>query len=74
MVEQLEDPAFVDRLLAFPARLMAAARAATNDSLAAGNARDAVAVELLLTCSMRVGNLGRVNAIQRGPCWCRLPE
>lgn len=36
---------------------MQTARQRTNKRYAASCARDAVAVELLLTCSMRIGNL-----------------
>jgi integrase len=53
----VDDAAFVDRLLAFPHRLVQVARANACKRHAASYARDAVAVELLLTCSMRVGNL-----------------
>lgn len=56
LLEHVDDPAFVDRLLAFPQRLMEAAKTASCERYGASYARDAVAVELLLTCSMRVGN------------------
>jgi hypothetical protein len=57
LLGHLDDPAFVDRLLKFPARLVQVANATTCDRYAASCARDALATELLLTCSMRVGNL-----------------
>ena len=57
LLEHVDDPGFVDRLVTLPRRLVAAARKMTAGRLAAACARDAVAVELLLTCSMRVGNL-----------------
>ena len=57
LVEKTEDPAFVDRLVTLPEQLMRAAGKARRSRNAAAFARDAVAVELLLTCSMRLGNL-----------------
>jgi integrase len=57
LLEHLDDPAFVHRLLILPSRLMAAARQMTASSPAMSVTRDAVAIEILLTCSMRVGNL-----------------
>jgi integrase len=57
LLEHLDDPAFVHRLLTLPSRLMAAARRSTAFRLALSLARDAVAIEILLTCSMRVGTL-----------------
>lgn len=57
LLEHLDDAAFVDRLLMLPSRLVGAARRSPDKRQAASLARDAVAVELLLTCSMRVGNL-----------------
>jgi integrase len=56
LLEDVDDPGFVYRLVVLPSRLMAAARSASR-SAARSMARDAVATELLLTCSMRVGNL-----------------
>ena len=56
LLEHVEDPAFVDRLLALPARLKQAAMM-SNRQIGPSCARDAIAVELLLTCSMRVSNL-----------------
>ena len=61
LLERVDDPAFVERLLAFPQRLVEAAKAASCDRYGASYARDAVAVELLLTCSMRVGNLAALH-------------
>lgn len=57
LLEHLDAPAFVDRLVTLPHRLMQTARKMTDKKHAASYARDAVAVELLLTCSMRLGNL-----------------
>jgi integrase len=57
LLEQLDDPAFLHRLLTLPSRLMAAVRQSTASSRAMSMARDAVAIEILLTCSMRAGNL-----------------
>jgi integrase len=57
LLEHLDDPDFVHRLLTLPSRLMAAVRQMTASSRAMSLARDAVAAELLITCSMRVGNL-----------------
>jgi hypothetical protein len=57
LLEELDDPAFVERLLTLPSKLMAAARQSTRNGPASSSARDAVAIEILLTCSMRVGNL-----------------
>jgi integrase len=57
LIDQMDDPAFVDRLLAFPHRLMEAAKTASCERYGASYARDAVAVELLITCGMRLGNL-----------------
>jgi integrase len=64
LVEHLDDPAFVDRLLALPSRLAQAAKTKASARDAASCARDAVAVELLLTCSMRVGNLADLRVGQ----------
>lgn len=61
LIEHMDDPAFVDRLLAFPHRLMEAAKAASCPRYGASYARDAVAVELLITCSMRVTNLATLR-------------
>lgn len=60
LIDQLDDPAFIHRLVHLPSRLLAEAEA-TRPRFAAGLGRDAVAVELLLTCSMRVGNLARLR-------------
>ena len=57
LLDHLDDPAFVDRLVTLPFRLMAAARQMTASTPAASSARDAVAIEILMSCSMRVGNL-----------------
>jgi integrase len=57
LLAHFDDPAFVNRLLTFPHELMQSAQTATNKRHAASRARDAVAVELLLMCSMRLGNL-----------------
>ena len=57
LLEQVDEPGFVDRLLALPRRLAEAAKVAGHARSTAAKARDAVAAELLLTCSMRVGNL-----------------
>ena len=57
LVEHLDDPAFVDRLVTLPARLAEAATRIADKRQAASLARDAVAVELLLTCTMRLANL-----------------
>jgi integrase len=57
LLEHLDDPAFVHRLVTLPSRLMAAARQMNASSPATSMARDALAIEILLTCSMRVGNL-----------------
>jgi integrase len=57
LLERLEDQAFADRLLMLPKRLMETAVGTKNPGIAAGLARDAVAIELLLLCGMRVGNL-----------------
>jgi integrase len=57
LLDQLDDRAFADRLVALPARIMAAARPMTHRPRAASLARDAVATELLLCCGMRIGNL-----------------
>jgi integrase len=57
LLDHLDDPAFVDRLVTLPQRLMAAARQMTASRIAASCARDAVAIEILLSCSMRAGNL-----------------
>jgi integrase len=57
LLDHLDDPAFVHRLVTLPFRLMAAARQMTASTPAASSARDAVAIEILLSCSMRVGNL-----------------
>jgi integrase len=57
VVRHLEDPAFRDRLLLLPERLLSKAYAAKNRRVAASYARAALAIELLLTCSMRRGNL-----------------
>ena len=61
LLARFDDPAFVDRLLTFPQRLVQAAKSATNKRHAATRARDAVAVELLLMCGMRLGNLARLR-------------
>jgi integrase len=61
LVKQLEDPAFVDRLVTLPLRLAQASRAMSDPRRAAAYARDAVVAELLLTCSMRVGNLAALR-------------
>jgi integrase len=60
----VDNPAFVNRLLAFPQRLVEAAKTASCKRYGASYARDAVAVELLLTCSMRVGNLATLRVGQ----------
>ena len=57
LVEQTEDRAFVDRLVTLPERLMQEASRLPNRRQGAVYARDAVAIELLLTCSVRLGNL-----------------
>ena len=57
LLEALDVPGFIDRLLHLPSTLVATARTTRHPKDAAACARDAVAVELLLTCSMRVGNL-----------------
>jgi integrase len=57
LLEKLDDSALVDRLITLPSRLMQAALSTTHKLFAASYARDALAVELLLTCTMRVGNL-----------------
>jgi integrase len=57
LLEHLDDPAFVHRLVTLPSKLMAAARQSTAFRLALSLARDAVAIEILLACSMRVGDL-----------------
>jgi integrase len=57
LLEHLDDPAFIDRLVTLPAQLAQAARRSGDRRQAASLARDAVAVELLLTCTMRVSNL-----------------
>jgi hypothetical protein len=57
LLENVDDPAFVDRLVTLPSRLMDAAQRTSTISHAASRARDAVAIELLLTCTMRAGNL-----------------
>jgi integrase len=57
LVEQTEDSGFVDRLVILPERLMWEAGRLRAPRNAYACARDAVAIELLLTCSMRLGNL-----------------
>ena len=57
LLEHLDDPAFADRLVTLPARLLEAAKKTPDIRQSASLVRDAVAVELLLTCTMRVGNL-----------------
>ena len=57
LVEHLDEPGFVRRLLTLPATLAEAAKRAPDKRQAASLARDAVAVELLISCSMRIGNL-----------------
>jgi integrase len=57
LLEQLDDSAFADRLVTLPYRLIQIARKTGNQQQAASRARDAVAIELLLVCSVRVGNL-----------------
>lgn len=57
LLEHMEDPAFVDRLVTLSRRLMDAAATMTKTDRAASCARDAVAIELLLFCGMRLGNL-----------------
>ena len=57
LLERMDDAAFADRLIMLPSRLMAAARQMTASAVAMSSARDAVATEILITCSMRVGNL-----------------
>jgi integrase len=61
LLAHFDDPAFIDRLLTFPQRLLQDARTATNKRHAASRARDAVAVELLLMCGIRLGNLARLR-------------
>jgi hypothetical protein len=53
LLDHLDNAAFVDRLITLPSRLIQAARQMTNRQWAASHARDAVAVEILLVCSMR---------------------
>lgn len=57
LLEQVDNSGFVDRLVMLPERLMTDARKMKNSRFAASCTRDAVAIELLLTCSLRVGNL-----------------
>jgi integrase len=57
LLEHLDDPAFVHRLVTLPSKLMAAARQSTAFRLARSLARDAVAAEILLISSLRVGNV-----------------
>jgi integrase len=61
LLARFDDPAFVDRLLTFPQRLVQDARTATNKRHAATRARDAVAIELLLMCGIRLGNLAELR-------------
>jgi integrase len=57
VVRHLEDPGFRDRLLLLPELLLKKAHAAKNLRSAVSYARAALAIELLLTCSMRRENL-----------------
>jgi integrase len=57
LLDRLDDPAFVDRLVTLPARIMTAARQMTHQPRAASLARDALAIEILISCAMRGGNL-----------------
>jgi integrase len=61
LLTHFDDPAFVDRLLTFPQQLIQAAKNASNKRHAASRARDAVAVELLLMCGMRLSNLASLR-------------
>jgi integrase len=61
LLARFDDPAVVDRLLTFPQRLVQDAKTATNKRHAATRGRDAVAVELLLMCGIRLGNLARLR-------------
>jgi integrase len=61
VVRHLEDPGFRDRLLLLPERLLRKAYAFRSPSRAATYARAALAIELLLTCSMRRQNLIRLK-------------
>jgi endonuclease YncB( thermonuclease family)/integrase len=65
LLEHMDDPGFVHRLLTLPSRLTAAARQMTASGPAMSMARDAVAAELLLTCSMRIGNLRLGETIRK---------
>jgi hypothetical protein len=77
LLAHFDDPAFVDRLLTFPQRLVEAAKTATNKRHAATRARDAVTVELLLMCGIRLSNLARLRVGEtirkvgegRDACW-----
>ena len=57
LLEHVDDQGFVDRLVTLPEPADGDRQKMTAGRLAAACARDAVAVELLLTCCMRVGNL-----------------
>jgi integrase len=73
VVGHLDDPAFVRRLVDFPRQLQREAERARGRRDAASYARDAIAVELLLTCALRIGNLIRLRLgetlIRQGERW-----
>ena len=57
LLEHMDNRAFVDRLLNLPQQLMVIASKQKNEKFAAAYVRDAVAIELLLTCGLRAGNI-----------------
>ncbi len=61
LIERAEEPAFLDRLITLPQHIKRMADAAANPRHGAACARDAVAIELLLTCGMRLGNLSTLR-------------
>jgi integrase len=69
VVRHLENPNFRDRLLLLPELLLRKAYAARDNRSGATYARAAIAIELLLTCSMRRKNL---VSLKLGETICRI--
>ncbi len=61
LIDRLEDQHFRDQMLVLPLTLMREAHKRDDLRCSPGLARDAVAIELLLTCSMRRENLARLR-------------
>ncbi|MCF1709454.1 site-specific integrase [Tabrizicola sp. J26] len=61
LLDRLDEQRFRDLLVTLPLRLMAKARSNKSARLALCDARCAVVIELLLTCSMRRGNLATLK-------------